>query len=120
MMRSEERANRSNKRGPRSACPPALLRLHPIRRPRDGTSCPVGAQQRPGPAPHIATARGAALQRKGVPSIHMRCSTMASLRARATQAFFNPCRLATRNAQAFSAEKRAVRVSSTSPPSAAL
>ena len=52
-------------------------------------------------------ATGASLpQRNSVPSTHIRCSTVASLRASATLARFMPRRLATSIAQRFSVEKR--------------
>lgn len=51
------------------------------------------------------------LQRNSVASVHMRCSTVASLRASATFARFMPRRLATSIAQRFRTEKREARVS---------
>ena len=46
-----------------------------------------------------------------VPSIHMRCKTVASLRARATLARFRPRRFATSSAQRFRLENRVTRLS---------
>ncbi len=45
-------------------------------------------------------------QRKSVSSRHMRCSTIASLRATATSAFCMPRRLATASPQTFSEDHR--------------
>ena len=51
------------------------------------------------------------LQRNSVPSTHMRYSTAASMRARATFARFMPRRLATSSAQRLSEDIRTTRVS---------
>jgi len=51
---------------------------------------------------HAAAAVGSRVHRNSVPSIHMRCMMTASLRARATIAFFIPRRLAICMAQALS------------------
>src|SRR5207245_8184314 len=69
-----------------------------------------------GPAPkHTSsdnTAATACLPQWNVePSTHMRCSTVASLRARATLARFRPRRLATSRAQRFRPENRVARLS---------
>ena len=53
------------------------------------------------------------VQRKLVPSTHMRWRMTPSLRARATRAFFAPRRLATPMAQLLSGDIRTVRVSIT-------
>jgi len=53
------------------------------------------------------------VQRKVVPSIQIRCSTIPSLRASATRARFRPRRFATSSAQRFKLENRVVRVSIT-------
>ena len=50
-------------------------------------------------------------QRKSAPSSHMRCRTVASLRARATLARFRPRRLARSMAQRFRLENRVARLS---------
>ena len=53
------------------------------------------------------------VQRKSVPSLHMRCMMTASLRASATIALRWPRRLATCMAQAFNQDHFVTRVSST-------
>ena len=60
-----------------------------------------------------AMAVASLVQRKLVPSTHMRWRTTPSLRASATRAFFDPRRLATPIAQLFSGDMRTVRVSIT-------
>ena len=87
----------------------------PIPRPGDGTSV---EQDRP-PCSEIyslSAAHAAAIslpKRKLVPSSHMRCRTLASLRASATFARFMPRRPATAIAQRFRLENRPARVSIT-------
>ena len=49
------------------------------------------------------------VQRKLVPSTHIRCRTIANLRASATLARFKPRRFATSMAQRFKAENRVTR-----------
>ena len=60
--------------------------------------------------PNYAATTGALVQRKSLPSIHMRCNTTASLRAKATFARFKPRSLATRIAHAFRAENLVTRL----------
>ena len=63
-------------------------------------------------SPH-AMAAVSLVQRKLVPSTHMRWRMTPSLRASATRAFFAPRRLATAIAQLFNGDMRTVRVSIT-------
>ncbi len=58
----------------------------------------------------LYAAAGSLPQQNAVASIHMRCSTVASLRASATFARFMPRCLATSIAQRFRAENRVARV----------
>ena len=84
---------------------PAVTRLHRNPRPGDGTS---GAGSRdPGPKAFCCcyAAASSLLKRKSVPSTHMRCSTVASLRASATLARIIPRRLATFTAHRLRVEK---------------
>ena len=76
----------------------------------------LGGATRSGLRSEVVSSRYAAVptslpQRKSAPSSHMRCRTVASLRARATLARFRPRRLATSMAQRFRLEKRTVRLS---------
>ena len=64
-------------------------------------------------SPPHAIAAVSLVQRKLVPSIHMRWRMTASLRASATRAFVAPRRLATAMAQLFSGDMRTVRLSIT-------
>jgi hypothetical protein len=60
---------------------------------------------------YAATPCTSLLQQNSVPSIHMRLSTVPSLRASATFARYRPRRLATSIAQRLSVEKRVGRLS---------
>ena len=64
-------------------------------------------------SPSHALAVTALVQRKLVPSTHMRWRMTPSLRASATRAFFVPRRLATAIAQLFRGDMRTVRLSIT-------
>lgn len=115
IIRSEEAVSPSFQRSLSSQGRQLLLtlRLHQLHRPSDGTS---GAQDlRPARAYLVsyAIAVSSLVQRKLVPSLHMRWRITASLRAKATRAFFVPRRFATAIAHALRAEKRTLRVSIT-------
>jgi hypothetical protein len=79
------------------------------------------ARRRPGGDDRVEACRSArhcspqlaVVQRKSVPSIHMRCRMTAILRASATLAFLRPMRLASLTAQALRAHQRLTRLSST-------
>ena len=88
------------------------LRLHHLRRPSGGTTGLPASRPDLSSFPH-AMAATSLVQRKVVPSIHMRWRMTPSFRARATRAFFAPRRLATAIAQLLSGDIRTVRVSIT-------
>src|ERR1700759_3355928 len=94
-----------------------LLPASRLPRPGDGTS--DGQDQRERFCPKLnlafscllyAAAVISLLQRKSVPSTHMRCRMVASLRASATLARFRPRRLATSSPQRLSALNRVGRL----------
>ena len=87
-------------------------RLQRTPRPGDGTSDGGTGQARLNTCFSFYAAAASLPQRKSLPSIHIRCSTVASLRAKATLARFMPRRLATSMAQRFKVENRCDRVSS--------
>ncbi len=96
----------------------AQRRAHLIPRTRQGTpaeadSFPPDRGVTPGTIVPNPYAGASSVQRNSLPSIHMRCMITASLRASATRARFKPRFLAIRMAQAFSADHRVVRVSTT-------
>ena len=113
------RTSRSTKRGPDRDLATADPAASSNPRPCDGTSLPDGggalryASLMVPDQVAAAAVDGALLHRNSVPSIHMRWSTTANLRASATRAFRMPWRLATPIAQAFSAENRTTRLTIT-------
>ena len=111
IIRSEEAVSLSLGRRPWRRL--LTFRLHHLHRPSGGTtgrSC-----GRPGllEPPRHAIAIVSLLQRKSVPSTHIRWWMTPSLRARATRAFLVPRRFATPIAQLLSEDMRTVRVSIT-------
>ena len=114
----ERPAGQSKKRGAPRRASTALLpaSLVPASRRRDlagqGRTCRPVLPETQCALMSSYAATGASLpQRNSVPSIHMRWSTLPSLRASATFARFRPRRLATSIAQRLSVEKRVGRLS---------
>ena len=117
MMPSEETVSLSNHAWFVGWRPLPVLRLHRLHRPGDGTPDEAGlvrtASNSPSFLVQARTSCGAFdvsfVQRKLVPSAHIRCKTTPIFRANATLARFAPRRLATSIPQRFSAEKRVTR-----------
>lgn len=89
------------------------FRLHPLHRPSGGTTGRRGCRPDLSSSSPHATGLASLVQRKSVPSTHMRWRMTPSLRAGATRAFFAPRRLATAIAQLLRGDMRTVRVSIT-------
>src|SRR4051812_29707617 len=92
--------------------PPPIIRLHRIRVPVAGPrEAEAGGPASKDISSGYTTATACLPQWNVVPSTHMRCRTVASLRARATLARFRPRRFATSRAQRFRLENRVTRPS---------